>query len=476
MTITSEYVLQREGDAEIYVPVRLWETIGHTPHAGQLDFRQKLRFPRRDDDPFYYAVDTSRRWGKTEIAKVLLIEGILYPDDDFGPPYVPLIADTYEHANKVWDRFVNAIFNTSLRGMVERYDKDRERLQLTTGGIAQKFSADRPQSLTGEGVYPYAILDESQFISDEAMDQFFPSTTERGGGVVAFGIAEGDNWFREWEILGDDPEYPEHVHLAYPWYTSPYIPERFIKNAERKYTPERFGELYLAKRPDDQGGFFRNVDNCIYGTVILEPGFQPLILQEPIEGHRYGAGIDVAKVADYTVVKIADLDTRKIVAFHRLPHQSYTTQADPVCRLLLKYAARALMDETGVGKAVIEIFRSRLNELINEEFERTHRILDRRPTIEGVTFTPGEKMDMADELKLGFEREQVKIPNIGVLVRELKRYQALKNQNTGRIKLSAPPKLNDDCVSALMLLYKLFPKIKAYSGMKLERRRASWED
>lgn len=461
------------------LPAKLLQTLNFIPHSGELDALTNLlpTLYRVPDSTLYWAIECSRRWGKTELARIICWIAALQDPDFYGPPYIPIISDTHEHASKIWDRVLRDLYTRpAITSLLAGHDKERERITLKNGAIIQRFSSDNPASLSGEGA-TLGIVDESQFVQDAAISNFMPSVTERNGAVVAFGVCENDdNWFDQWGERGDDPDFPEYGHLVYPWYTSPFISGRVVEVMKGELGADMFARRYEARRPQRGEELFRNLNNCIINPgQPIDPGFNPLVIEPARKDRRYVAGLDLAKQRDFTVLHIADSDTGKLTYFHRLPHQSYGSQATTIAVPIRDYSARCLVDITGVGNAAIEQFRGSLDALYQREWDLTGNYPDIRGHYEGLVITNAEKVEMVDKLVVLLEYEKVKTPLITPLFRELRRYKRGAT-TTGKSTFAAPSGFNDDCVSSFLLMCKLLPKyVPTGISRPVERNKGSWE-
>jgi hypothetical protein len=312
-------------------PSRLWQFLGpnnsvFTPNPPQLDMLTRIRTPW----PGYYQNKSGlsvpypqifpccwgRRAGKTTGGHVLIWHGLTAPDDQFGPPTVRVTADTEEHAYKLWDRFTRTATNTPLKALVDSYSKDRELLYLKTGATAQMLSANNPNALSGDGVTLW-VVDESQFIADAAWKNMLPSISDRNGVVAAFGVAQGNTYFRVMNRMGDDPDYPEYKRLSYPTSANPLISKHALELARRIHTDEEFLELYMAVFSGESGKVFRNIQGCIDPNMeiyVADEGYG--YTEEYRFGNKYYIGVDLARTTDYTVITIWGQDGR-LVAWDR---------------------------------------------------------------------------------------------------------------------------------------------------------------
>lgn len=159
-------------------------------------------------------------------------------------------------------------------------------------------------------------------------------------------------------------------------------------------------------------------------------------------GHKYVAGLDLAKDNDWTVLTIMDCNTKKMAGFFRFNGMDFITQAEKILAITKEYNnAPILFDATGVGNAVSDILFDK-----NKNPDQA---------LQGLVFTNDNKGEMIDKLKVLIQREKEWIAGIPVLQAEL---QALVVTRTkmGKPSYHAPANQHDDCVMSLALCVSLF--------------------
>lgn len=232
-------------------PGALWKFLGERkgepfrPFPAQAEALSLIRTPwpgmKPDGGPYptIFGVCCGRRFGKTTLAEKILWQGLIAPDDAFGPPTVRLTADTEEHGHKVWDRFTYHLMNTDLKALLREWNKDRNLVTLLNGATAQLISANNPAALSGDAVTLW-VVDESQELTYEAWNNLYPSTADRDGVIVLVGVAENDGPFREICWKGASEDHPDYMRLSYPTAANPFVPRRRIELAASEMDPSRF--------------------------------------------------------------------------------------------------------------------------------------------------------------------------------------------------------------------------------------------
>ena len=459
----------RRGDPAYFKYIGNKKNEAWEPFPWQREARKIVQIPwpgnREDGKPYHriYGLNCGRRAGKTTIEESFLWDGVLAPDDSFGPPNVRVTADTEEHGRKVWDRFINHLHNTDLRGLIADYSKERELVSLVTGATAQLLSANNPHALSGDSVTLW-LIDEAQFITQAAWDNLFPSVAERNGVIVMFGVSEGEGPFREVCFKGDSDDYPEFKRLRYPTSANPLVPKAMIEFAKRTMSSTKYQQLYEALWVGEAGKIFRNVEGCITSDEIHEHPDGFFYTQLPRPGHIYYIGIDLGRLQDWTVATIWTR-TGRLIAWDRFNTVSWEVQKSRLAGFSKLYGhPSGMVDSTGIGDPVAEDL-SRLG---------LH--------VEGYQIaTNTKKRTLIDELAIRIGGGLISYPRIPVFLEELNRMEARKSkaENSNIVTYSAPSGGTDDFVLSASLAQQLIPRFdrvqQEATDETPERQIAPWE-
>ena len=293
---------------------------------------------------------------------------------------------------------------------------------LSIGSSTLEFkSAEQPDHLFGPARH-FAVLDEASRISEEAFDAVASTLVPTGGPMRLLSNPGGrTGWFYRLWCRGraDDPDV-----ASFSWKTAdnPTIDPSVITGARLTHSERSFRCLYVGEFLDTGGSVFRNVRECAIGA-----------LSPPEHGHRYCGGLDLARVGDWTVAVVIDLNTSSVVAFERWHGVSWEETSRRVFELSKRYGgARFWVDSTGIGDSPLE------------QIER-----DGTP-VQGVKFTAASKVQLIEHLVVVMERGQLFFPPILQLMNELESFEGTTGA-TGTTKYSAPSGEFDDCVIALGL-------------------------
>lgn len=376
-------------------------------HPGQLEV---ARHPAR-----FRVLAAGRRWGKTRLGALLcLVEAI-------QGRRAWWVAPTYKMAQVGWREI------TRLAAQVPGAEIRRGDLVvlLPTGGEISVRSADRPDTLRGEGL-DFLVLDEAAYADPETWSYVLrPALSDRQGRALLISTPKGLNWFHVLFRRGTAGE-PGLTAWRFPTSTNPHIPPEEIEEARRQLPELVFRQEYMAEFVDSQGAVFR--------SSILAAAFALEVPEPPHPGRRYVAGIDLARTTDYTDVRVLDVTESPACLVHhaRWQGEPWAVTADRVADILRRYNALGRIDATGVGDPVFEAIRQRW------------------PRVEAVRITAQTKTELVQNLVLALEQGQALLYREPALEAELAAYRA-EETASGHVRYTAPEGMHDDAVMALAL-------------------------
>lgn len=342
------------------------------------------------------------------------------------------VAPTYKQAQIAFENIVRAMRDQ----MVSKPNYTQLKFKLYSSEFEFR-SAKNPDDLRGDGVH-FLTMDECRDIKARAwFEVMMPMLTDTDGEAVFISTPQGHDWFYHLYQLGQDPLQKEYWSFNAPSMINPYLPLSFIEEMRSKMPEDKFEQEILAIFKPNQATVFKRVNDCIRNPkkVIQGNSYQ----EDPIPGHYYILGWDPAKHTDFSVITVLDCNTGHLVAFDRDNQTDYRVQIIRVLAIALKYnRASIVMDATGVGDPLLEQIRE-------ADF-----------TVEGIVWTGPKKKEMVERLQLATEHQQISLPNIAVVLQEIRAY-SYKISASGNIIYGAPDsqeegvKIHDDCVSSLMM-------------------------
>jgi hypothetical protein len=388
--------------------------LGYHPHPGQVAIHRSIA-PRR-------IVACGTRWGKTTASAMEGLAAAMAPAErSIGW----VVAPTYDLCDRVF-REIELIAVRSLKHhIVSVRESDRRLVLRNMGGGYSEIrakSADNPVSLLGEGLN-WLIVDEAARLKPAIWESHLSQRLiDKHGWALLISTPRGKSWFYELYRRGQG-EDRHYQSWNSPSWANPLLDAVAIE-AERGRLPERvFAQEYGAAFVEGSGAVFRKVRERATAAW-----------QEPKDSERYWAGLDLAKIEDYTVVVIVDADAR-VVAVDRFHRVDWSVQVQRIHALGERYRAPILVDSTGAGEPVFEALRQA------------------GCNVEPYPFTMKSKSALIDNLALMFEHGTITLPKAElwpVGIEELEAFEYSVTEN-GHVRSGAPSGAHDDCVIATAL-------------------------
>ena len=389
--------------------------LGYEPHPGQREVHLATE-PRR-------VLACGVRWGKTLLAAM---EGLTAAMEPAERSVGWVVAPTYDLADRVF-REVQVRALTHLRHRVIAMKEAERRLLLRNmgGGVSEirAKSADNPVSLLGEGL-DFVIVDEASRLKPMIWQSHLSQRLlDKQGWALLISTPKGKGYFYDLfrRGRGEDRDWRS---WNYPSRTNPLLDAKRIEE-ERSRLPERvFRQEYDAEFVEGSGAVFRNVRDSATGA------FEP-----PRSGKRYYAGLDLAKVEDFTVLSIMDRD-RNLVYVDRFHRLDWPLQVQRIHQSLERYGRVPVhVDSTGVGEPIYEtLLRAGVRAF-------------------PYPFTARSKAALIDNLALLFEQKKIRIPTPELWPDGIEELESFEYSVTdaGNVKTGAPGGYHDDIVVSLSL-------------------------
>lgn len=393
---------------------KFFKSVKYEPHEAQ--------WKVHNSTARFRIVCAGRRFGKSLLASRECMARLILPNQR-----VWIVAPTYELTKKVF-REVFWSFHRHIPLWIAKSSEADLKVELINGSVVECKSADNPVSLIGEGIH-LLIIDESARIPESVWSRALrPTLTDTEGDVLLISTPQGMNWFKQMFVRGQDPTEKHYESWQFPSISNPYLKEREIKETERTLPERTFRQEFLAEFLSDAGAVFRNVDNCIKGS-----------LEEPKESNSYILGVDLAKHSDFTVLIVGRYEDGHlhVVAFDRFNQLDWSLQRKKIVAFSKRYNnAKIVVDSTGVGDAVYEDLGKECGNI------EPYRIVSN--TI---------KSQLIENLVVALENGEVSFPSIPELINELKIFTFERSERSGKTLYTAPSGFHDDAVIALALAY-----------------------
>lgn len=313
----------------------------------------------------------------------------------------------------------------SLRPFIVNENRTDLIIEFNTGSYVQFFSAESKDSIRGFQ-FNYVIMDEAAFMNTEDINLIIRPTWMVIGKKVIFTSTPNGNsgfFYDNCQLaLNNEPGYKiKQISI----YDNPFVSQSDIDSIRRQVPERVFQQEYLGLFVDGSGTVFSNYLNCVSNNIILR-------------GSTNFAAIDWGKQSDYTVLTIIN-DLKEVIDIYRVNGLEYINQVKIISERLRQFNVKKVVsEENNIGTVV--------NELLKRDFKGVVQTINLDNTL---------KKEIIENLIVGFEQQDITIPNNETLLRELQAFSCKYNTQTQTIKYSAPNGLHDDMVISLAYAYHL---------------------
>jgi len=367
-----------------------------------------------------------RRYGKTQIATIKLVMAVC---DNPGLYWWIGLSWRSASMKRAW-RLLKQYCVRLWRAIGEKPDEhiresDKE-LRFPGGGEIWMRTAERPDSLAGEGIKG-VVLDEFSLMVEAVWTEYVSATLlDYGGWALFLGVPKGrGHWsFRLWSTSQNRSGWKA---WKFTTYDNPTLNRDAIDELA-KGLPERLRRQEIfAEALDDSSAVFRNVMASTTATAQ----------SEAIPGHVYSIGADWARNLDATVFAVVDITLRQLCHLDTMRRIDYETQQNRLQVLNDKFHPSTIISEN-----------NSMGGPINE------RLAAKGLPIVAFKTSNSSKDAIISALVLTFERSAIAILPDETLVEELQAFEQ-ETLPSGLIRYGAPSGMHDDCVMALALAWSV---------------------
>jgi len=328
------------------------------------------------------------------------------------------------------DRYVERYFYPILKNLPQKYWKWRQqRKELEVfGNKLDMRSADRPELIEGFG-YKFIMMNEAGIILRKEYlyyNTILPMTLDYNPDFYIGGTPKGKGLFFELATKANDPTNTDQRFFRFTSFDNPYLSEE-DKQKLIDEIPQSIQEQEIyADFKEDSSAVFRNIEACSHAKP-----------EEPQPGKSYVIGVDIARLQDFTVIIVFDMQGN-MVHMERFKDIDWRIQKERIKNIAEKFNDGFVwLDSTGVGDPIFQDLQGMgLN-------------------IEGYKFTNESKKQLIQSLMIALEQEEINIfskehPEGKVLHTEMGIFE-YEMTSSGRIRYQAPEGHHDDCVMSLAL-------------------------
>lgn len=427
---------------------RFFDLLGYKPYPYQADIHSSRAQHR--------VVVVGRQSGKSMLAAVEAAFELLFNKTSWGW----VVAPVYQQASIIFDRVTDMVYladsklpgtreiRVSRRNMtieVRHYDQQGKFLGRSR---FQGKTSENPDNLRGASLN-YLIVDEAAMVDSQVIfESLMPTLTTTNGWTLFISTPKGYNWF--YDMFQHALSYRSHEDYPYltqyaawqlpTWNANPTISESFFEQ-QRLIMPERvFRQEYGAEFLADSGSVFQRLEECPK-LKPLRVSPTELLLKHPVPYHRYVIGADFARLDDFSVFTVVDVDTREVVRVLRMNTVSWERQLEELAKLYREYpGAFVAVDARGVGDPLVEALASK-----------------------GIPVSPIQlstasiKEQLINKLALAIEHGRVALPDDYEYLQEFRDF-VYERTAAGGLRMRAAGRGKDDRVLSLAIAWWFIPE------------------
>lgn len=376
----------------------------------------------KDEGLRFNVLDIGRRAGKTFLGVHLALEAAA-----LGHP-VGWFAPSYKYVLEVWRDLIRPVADIAVK-----INATERRIELPNGGSIEVWTLENEDAGRGRK-YKRAIVDEAAMCPRLKVaweDSIRPTLTDLRGDAWFLSTPKGLNYFYDLFQRGQDSEqFGNWKSWQLPSHVNPFLPVAELEEIKQTSPQLSYKQEYLAEFLSGDGAVFRNVDECLT-AAITKPADHA--------GHILVAGVDWARLHDFTAISVICCNCATEVALDRFNQIGWAFQRG---RLL------SLLNHWNVSFCLVES-----NSIGAPNLEALHEHLPQNCNARGFETTAKSKPKLIQSLALAFERAKLSWLPDAVGRHELIAYEATLTE-AGNTKYGAPEGGWDDTVIARALAWK----------------------
>lgn len=380
------------------------------PHEKQMEIVKACL----DPDIFFVVSIIGRQFGKTTIAENMAIYWALNNPNST----IYWVSPTDAQAQKVYKEIVNAIIDS---GCIKSKKMPRGDTEIVLNNSSKILfrSAMSEDSLRGQSV-DYMILDEAAFIKKETIETILmPMLNVRGKKCLFISTPKGKNYLYEYFLNGQT--LPKWKSMRYSTYDSPFANEDLINMFKETLPPKLFQQEIEAEFVDSSSVF-----NNLSEVLVLEEQ------NEPKEGGRYFAGIDIGIINDASVLSIID-ENGNLVKYYRWENTEAPEIIEKIQEVNRKWKfQKVVIENNNQGLTIYQDLKRKMSNI--EDFNTNGKT----------------KPEIINRLIHLFNMKEFKLVQDDYLRIELEAF-IFKQNNNGNLKFMADNGFHDDCVMSLAI-------------------------
>lgn len=309
------------------------------------------------------------------------------------------------------------LFNIIPEELISKKNEQEMVVYFKNGSILQLKGSDDPDALRGAGPYG-VILDEFEKMKFYAWQVIEPILRANGGWAWFIGTPMGKNHLYDFyqRGQGNDPEWKSWILKAS---NSGIIPLDQLEESKKTSTQAIWTQEYECEFLEGEGQVFRGVKD----VMTSKP-------EKPIGNELYVMGVDLAKVTDFTVIRVYKRSNNHLVYSDRFNQLEWPFQKKRIVALAKHYNnALAIVDATGIGDPIVDdLLRSGV-------------------AVEPIKITEPLKKELIEKLSIFIEQKKIRLILSQEVLYEYDNF-GYEIGPTGKIRYGARQGYHDDIVLA----------------------------
>lgn len=391
--------------------------IGYTPMKHQADVHRLLKEYQKGTT---ISVLSRRQTGKTlMVQNILLSYAINKPNS-----YSVYIGPSFKHCRKSQSEIKKAVKDS---GCLESSNETTKVLKFRNGSIIQFFSAEQGDNLRGDTVTGILVIDEAAFIKDDVFDitDHLCNVHNAPTLMVSTPMRKAGRFYECFERgLMNLPGYKSIDWKNYD--LSRLLSKELILKYKMALPPSVFKTEVMGEFIDGDSVVFESYLGCVYKDSIVN-------LKPKYVGIDWATSVGV----DFTVVTYMDSNKRVLYQTKHKESSAPLIVDAVIAELNMHNNLQILSESTGIGR-IYEGF-------VIQRLKNGNRL-------EGFETSNTSKRDLIEQLIVGFQNGDLKIPDDDELLKELELFGCTYNPKTQTVKYGATVG-NDDRVMSLALCY-----------------------
>jgi hypothetical protein len=375
------------------------------------------------NDPHRFkVVATGRQWGKTTYTTRAAAGISLTKDKSVGMVIAPFASQAYNDYEAIKEFIPKQYIEADSARWLTLTLKNKSKIMMRSG---ENITAIRGFTLD------WVLMDEAAFCDEDVWKVVEPELGPRMGVGWFVSSTNGRNWF--YDLYNREQNDDQFKSYHFTTYDNPNYPVSEIERM-RKNMPETMFLQEIMAQFLEGGAVFRNLER-----MMNAPGYV-----EPVPGHSYVMGVDLAKENDWNVIKIFDTATNTECHSIRNNKLDYSYQKSAVYQEAKRWNdATVIIDKTGVGGSVVE------------DLQKMDRAYTEAPkqgylTVIPITFSAVSKPELFNHYLLMSENDMIHLIPDEITKKEHEQFERQKLPS-GNYKYAAPKHHHDDCVTSSAL-------------------------